>query len=127
MLGKFLQIRDFGRGLVSPLKASVNLRGMDGIDLGPEFFSIQIDSDSKSKIEYRFQRMDADKIGSLVDDDSGGLEQLLDSEVSGPADNLADSEDEPTAGLEATDDDLDAILSECLVTTQDEPETGVDK
>ncbi|MCZ6486629.1 MAG: hypothetical protein O6703_00430, partial [Gammaproteobacteria bacterium] len=46
--------------LASPLKASVTLRGMDGIDLDPEFFSIRIDSDSKSKIEYRLQRMDAD-------------------------------------------------------------------
>jgi FimV-like protein len=46
--------------LASPLKASVTLRGMDGIDLDPEFFSIQIDSDSTSKIEYRLQRMDAD-------------------------------------------------------------------
>ena len=46
--------------LASPLKASVTLRGMDGIDLDPEYFSIRIDSDSKAKIEYRLQRMDAD-------------------------------------------------------------------
>lgn len=46
--------------LASPLKATVTLRGMDGIDLDPEFFSIRIDSDSKSKVEYRLQRMDAD-------------------------------------------------------------------
>ena len=46
--------------LASPLKASVTLRGMDGIDLDPEYFSIRIDSDLKSKIEYRLQRMDAD-------------------------------------------------------------------
>ena len=46
--------------LASPLKASVTLRGMDGIDLDPEYLSIRIDSDSKAKIEYRLQRMDAD-------------------------------------------------------------------
>jgi len=61
----------FGRGLglgdlnvtsnlAAPLKARVTLRGMDGIDLNPENFSIRIDSDSKTKIEYRLLRMDAD-------------------------------------------------------------------
>jgi len=46
--------------LAAPLKASISLRGMEGIDLDPEQFSIRIDSDSKSKIEYRLLRMDAD-------------------------------------------------------------------
>jgi len=45
--------------LASPLKASVTLRGMDGIDLDPEQFSIRIDSDSNSKIQYRLLRIDA--------------------------------------------------------------------
>ena len=46
--------------LAAPLKASVTLRGMSGIDLDPEQFSIRIDSDSKLKIEYRLLRMDSD-------------------------------------------------------------------
>jgi FimV-like protein len=46
--------------LAAPLMASVTLRGLDGIDLDPENFSIRIDSDSKTKIEYRLLRMDAD-------------------------------------------------------------------
>ena len=45
--------------LASPLKASITLRGMDGVDLDPEQFSIRIDSDSNSKIEYRLLRIDA--------------------------------------------------------------------
>ena len=46
--------------LASPLKASVTLRGMNGIDLDPDQFSIRIDSDLQSKIEYRLLRMDSD-------------------------------------------------------------------
>jgi len=46
--------------LAAPLKASVTLRGMSDIDLDPEQFSIRIDSESKSKIEYRLLRMDSD-------------------------------------------------------------------
>ena len=46
--------------LAAPLKASVTLRGISGIDLDPEQFSIRIDSDSKPKIEYRLLRIDSD-------------------------------------------------------------------
>jgi len=46
--------------LAAPLKASVILRGMNGIDFDAEQFSIRIDSDSKPKIEYRLLRIDAD-------------------------------------------------------------------
>jgi FimV-like protein len=46
--------------LAAPFKASVILRGMSGIDLDPDQFSIRIDSDSKAKIEYRLLRMDSD-------------------------------------------------------------------
>ena len=59
-LGLGLGELNVNSNLASPLKASVTLRGMDGIDLDPEYFSIRVDSDSKSKIEYRLQRMDAD-------------------------------------------------------------------
>ena len=59
-LGMGLGELNVNSNLASPLKASVTLRGMDGIDLDPEYFSIRIDSDSTPKIEYRLQRMDAD-------------------------------------------------------------------
>jgi FimV-like protein len=46
--------------LAAPLKASITLRGLSGIDLDPDQFSIRIESDSKAKIEYRLLRMGSD-------------------------------------------------------------------
>jgi len=46
--------------LASPLDASIPLTGMDRIDLDPDQFFIKIDSNSRTKIQYRLEPTDTD-------------------------------------------------------------------
>ena len=64
-------MRSFGLGLglgeasvlstlSSPLRVDVPLRGLEGLSLDPEKFSIRIEDTSRPNMEYRLERIDGD-------------------------------------------------------------------
>jgi len=64
-------LRSFGLGLglgdasvestlSSPLRVNIPLRGMEGVSLDPEKFSIIIEDSSRPNMEYRLERIDGD-------------------------------------------------------------------
>jgi FimV-like protein len=64
-------LRSFGLGLglgdasvestlSSPLRVDIPLRGMEGLRLDPEKFSIEIEDSSRPNMKYRLERIDAD-------------------------------------------------------------------